>query len=109
MALGSLWARVMSRPTFARSFSPLARFSPFTRQFTRYLFGFATWIPVLIVFNANVAEITLINGPSMMPYLNSGYNETLRRDVCLTWKFLADSHLHRGMVVTFRSVPGVHY
>lgn len=98
MALGSLWARVTSR----------APFTPFTRQFSRYLFGFATWVPVLILFNTNVAEVTLIDGPSMYPFFNTGYNESLRRDLCLNWKLYAQDDLQRGMIVTFRCVCVFH-
>jgi inner membrane protease subunit 2 len=98
MALGSLWARVTGR----------APFSPFTRQFSRYLFGFATWVPVLIIFNTNVAEVTLIDGPSMYPFLNTRYNESLRRDLCLNWKLYAQDNLQRGMIVTFRCVSALN-
>ncbi|KAB5532630.1 mitochondrial inner membrane protease subunit [Coniochaeta sp. 2T2.1] len=90
MALGLLWARVRNP-------------SPFARQFSRYLVGFVTWLPVLIVFNSNVAEVTLVDGPSMHPYFNTRYNESLRRDLCLNWKLYAQDHLQRGMVVTFRT------
>lgn len=89
MALGSLWARATGRAAF-------------TRQFARYLFGFATWLPVMILFNTKVAEVTLIDGPSMYPFLNTRYNESLRRDLCLNWKLYAQDDLQRGMVVTFR-------
>lgn len=66
------------------------------------MFGFATWVPVMIWFNTNVAEITLIEGPSMYPFLNSNYNQSMSRDLCLNWKLYAQEQLRRGMVVTFR-------
>lgn len=56
----------------------------------------------MIWFNTFVAEVTLIEGPSMYPFLNAGYNETLRRDLCLNWKWYAREKLARGMIVTFR-------
>ncbi|KAL1873808.1 hypothetical protein VTK73DRAFT_771 [Phialemonium thermophilum] len=90
MALGSLWARARSRPVFLR-------------QFSAYLFGIATWVPAIIWFNANVAELTVINGPSMYPFLNEGYNESLRRDLVLNYKLYAQENLARGMIVTFKS------
>jgi inner membrane protease subunit 2 len=64
--------------------------------------GFATWVPVVIWFNTTVAELTRINGPSMYPFLNTRYNESLSRDLCLNWKLYAQDDLRRGMIVTFR-------
>lgn len=74
----------------------------FLGQVSHYLLRYATWIPPLIWFNAYVAEITFIRGPSMYPFLNPQYNESLRRDLCLVWKMYAQEGLRRGMVVTFR-------
>lgn len=74
----------------------------FLRQFSHYLFRYATWIPPLIWFNTYVAEVTFIRGPSMYPFLNPQYNESLRKDLCLVWKLYAHEDLKRGMVVTFR-------
>lgn len=74
----------------------------FLRQFSRYLWRYATWIPPLIWFNTYVAELTFIRGPSMYPFLNPQYNESLRKDLCLVWKLYAHKDLRRGMVVTFR-------
>jgi inner membrane protease subunit 2 len=76
----------------------------FARQVTNYLIRYASWIPPLIWFNAYVAEVTFIRGPSMYPFLNPQYNESLRRDLCLVWKLYAQEDLRRGMVVTFRFV-----
>lgn len=89
MALRSLWAQAKSRPTFLRRFS------------TYLLYG-ATWIPVMIWFNTNVAELTMIEGSSMYPFLNNNINEPLRRDLCLNVKLYAQADLARGMIVTFR-------
>ncbi|KAL2259255.1 hypothetical protein VTK26DRAFT_7131 [Humicola hyalothermophila] len=75
----------------------------FLRDFSRYLIRYATWIPALIWFNNYVAEVTFIRGPSMYPFLNPQYNESLRRDLCLVWKLYAHEDLRRGMVVTFRN------
>jgi inner membrane protease subunit 2 len=74
----------------------------FLRQVSRYLLRYATWIPPLIWFNTYVAEITFIHGPSMYPFLNPHYNESLRRDLCLVWKMYPHEGLRRGMVVLFR-------
>ncbi|KAK4181804.1 mitochondrial carrier domain-containing protein [Triangularia setosa] len=75
----------------------------FMRQFGHYLIRYATWLPPFIWFNSYVAEVTLINGPSMYPFFNAGYNERLGRDWCLVWKMGAREGLRRGEVVTFRS------
>ncbi|KAJ4300405.1 hypothetical protein N0V88_003079 [Collariella sp. IMI 366227] len=75
----------------------------FFRQVTHYLLRYATWIPPLIWFNAYVAEVTFIRGPSMYPFLNPQYNDSLRKDLCLVWKLYAQEGLRRGMVVTFRN------
>jgi hypothetical protein len=76
----------------------------FLRQVSHYLIRYATWIPPLIWFNAYVAEVTFIRGPSMYPLLNPQYNESLKKDLCLVWKLYAHEGLRRGMVVTFRFV-----
>jgi len=77
----------------------------FARQFAHYLIRYATWIPPLIWFNTYVAEVTFIRGPSMYPYFNPQYNESLKKDLCLVWKLYAQEGLARGMVVTFRYFP----
>ncbi|KAK4103734.1 LexA/Signal peptidase [Parathielavia hyrcaniae] len=77
--------------------------SRFLRQVSHYLLRYATWIPPLIWFNAYVAQVTFIRGPSMYPFLNPQYNESLRKDLCLVWKLYAQEGLRRGMVVTFRN------
>lgn len=90
--------------------TPMARWGgaggrlQFLKQFSRYLIRYATWIPPLIWFNTYVAEVTFIRGPSMYPFLNPHYNESLRKDLCLVWKLYAHENLARGMVVTFRCV-----
>lgn len=89
MALGSLWARARSQPVFLR-------------QFSAYMIGLATWVPAIIWFNTNVAEVTVIDGPSMYPFLNDSINRSLRRDLVLNYKLYAQDNLARGMVVTFR-------
>lgn len=78
--------------------------SKFLGQVSHYLVRYATWIPPLIWFNEYVAQVTSIHGPSMYPFLNSQYNESLRQDLCLVWKMYAQEGLRRGMVVTFRLV-----
>lgn len=80
----------------------------FLRQVSHYLVRYATWIPPLIWFNAYVAEVTFIRGPSMYPFLNPQYNESMRRDLCLVWKLYAHEELRRGLVVTFRSVSFIY-
>ncbi|KAK0643551.1 peptidase S24/S26A/S26B/S26C [Cercophora newfieldiana] len=75
----------------------------FLGQFTHHLIRYATWLPPLILFNTHVAQVTLINGPSMYPYLNPQYHESLRRDLCLVFKLYAQWNLKRGMLVTFRN------
>lgn len=79
----------------------------FLRQVSHYLIRYATWIPALIWFNTYVAEVTFIRGPSMYPFLNPQYHESLRKDLCLVWKLYAHERLARGMVVTFRWVPSL--
>ncbi|KAK0735791.1 peptidase S24/S26A/S26B/S26C [Apiosordaria backusii] len=75
----------------------------FTKQFGHYLLRYATWLPPFIWFNSYVAEVTLINGPSMYPFFNAHYNERLGRDWCLVWKMGVRERLRRGEVITFRS------
>ncbi|OAA64267.1 mitochondrial inner membrane protease subunit [Niveomyces insectorum RCEF 264] len=114
MNLGSLWARLravrgghggpLSSFPSSSSSSPASPVrAPFVRQFARYLLGFATWLPVAIWFNSTVAEVTLIEGPSMYPFLNSRINESLARDWVLNRKLYAQDDLQRGMIVFLRS------
>ncbi|PNY24942.1 Mitochondrial inner membrane protease subunit 2, partial [Tolypocladium capitatum] len=51
------------------------------------LIGFATWIPVIAWFNLHVAELTVVDGPSMYPFMNADRDSTLRRDVILNYKW----------------------
>jgi mitochondrial inner membrane protease subunit 2 len=88
MAPGSSWTRA--------SFS-----KPFFWNFTRSLLGWSLWIPPAIWFNNNVGELTWINGPSMHPYLNEDYNQTLRKYVCWQQKMYARDNLQHGMIITF--------
>ncbi|KAL1838732.1 hypothetical protein VTJ49DRAFT_2269 [Mycothermus thermophilus] len=74
----------------------------FLRQVSHYLVRYATWIPPLICFNLYVAEVTFIRGPSMYPFFNPHYNESLKQDLCLVWKLYAQEDLRRGMIVVFR-------
>ncbi|TPX13129.1 uncharacterized protein E0L32_006555 [Thyridium curvatum] len=90
MASGPSWTRAK-------------RQSAFLRPFSRNLWAIATWIPLAIWFNTSVAEVTMIDGPSMYPFLNDNYNESLRRDLVLNYKLYAQSNLARGMVVSLRS------
>lgn len=94
MAGGSTWSRLRNPPIFVRRFSA-------------YLFGWATWIPLFVMFNSSVAQLTLISGASMYPYLNAEYNQSLRRDLCLNYRWSAQDGLARGMIVTFRCVCGL--
>ncbi|VTT63114.1 unnamed protein product [Fusarium fujikuroi] len=92
MAVGSVWARLRGngQPSLARSTA-------------LRLFGFATWIPVIAMFNLHVAELTFVDGASMYPLINDDKDSTLRRDVILNWKWSPQENLERGMVVTLRS------
>lgn len=91
MALGSIWgrARAGGQPSVLRA--------------TAWkLFGFATWIPVIAMFNLHVAELTVVDGNSMFPLLNDDKDSTLRRDVIFNYKWSPQENLERGMVVTLR-------
>ncbi len=102
----SLWARLraagagrLGKAAFSSS-SPSSSPRPvFARQFVCRLLGLATWLPVAIWFNSTVAEVTRIEGPSMYPFLNSQFNESLERDWVLNRKLYAQEGLQRGMVV----------
>ncbi|CRK44756.1 hypothetical protein BN1723_006282, partial [Verticillium longisporum] len=76
---------------------------PFLTDFSKRLLGYATWIPVVIMFNNYVAEIHNVHGPSMYPFFNEDYNSSLLQDKVLTWKWWPQYDLERGMIVTFRS------
>lgn len=66
------------------------------------LVGLATWVPVIAWTNTHVAELTVVDGSSMYPLMNSDRDATLRRDVVLNWKWAPQEGLQRGMVVTLR-------
>lgn len=66
------------------------------------LMGFATWIPVIAWFNLHVAELTLVNGHSMYPFMNQDRDSTLTRDLVLNYKWAPQDGLDRGMIVTLR-------
>ncbi|KAK3943807.1 LexA/Signal peptidase [Diplogelasinospora grovesii] len=101
MAFASrLWGRARARATATAASQSK---SAFARQFTNYLIRYVSWLPPLIWFNTYVAQVTFINGPSMYPFLNSTYNESTKRDLCLVYKLYAQQNLERGMCVTFRS------
>ena len=72
------------------------------RQTAWKLVGFATWIPVIAMFNLHVAELTFVDGASMYPFMNEDKDSTLRRDVIFNWKWSPQENLQRGMVVTLR-------
>ncbi|EFX02699.1 mitochondrial inner membrane protease subunit [Grosmannia clavigera kw1407] len=108
MALGSLWARIRraaaqgsAASVFMSSRSEFG--SGFLRQFNWRLFGLATWLPVAVWFNSAVVEVTRIEGPSMHPFLNSHFGESLERDWVLNCKLYAQEGLQRGMIVFLRS------
>ncbi|KAH7319917.1 peptidase S24/S26A/S26B/S26C [Stachybotrys elegans] len=93
MALGTAWTRLragMARPGR-------------TKTIALQLVGFATWIPVIACFNLHVADISVVQGPSMYPILNADKDSTLRRDVILNYKWEPQEGLQRGMIVTLRS------
>lgn len=117
MAPRSLWTRMRAgRVAFSSSASAAASASTkesvpppgrpvFARQFVFRLLGLATWLPVAIWFNTTVAEVTRIEGPSMYPFLNSRFNESLERDWVVNRKLYAQDGLQRGMIVFLRWVP----
>ncbi|KOS22852.1 Mitochondrial inner membrane protease subunit 2 [Escovopsis weberi] len=86
----SMWSRLRGQPSLAK-------------KTALNLLGFATWIPVIAWFNLHVAELTVVDGPSMYPFMNSDRDSTLRRDVVLNYKWSPQENLQRGMVVTLRS------
>ena len=91
--------------TSNRISSLFGRFSHYRHSFhgSRYvLFAIASWTPAIIFFNEHVGEIGRINGPSMYPYLNTSYNESLKKDLCWINKWNPTSNLQRGMIVAFR-------
>lgn len=90
MALGSLWARLRSHQ------------SSTARKTTLNLIAFATWIPVIAWFNLHVAELTVVDGPSMYPFMNENKDSSLKRDIILNYKWSPQEGLERGMIVTLR-------
>ncbi|KAI1409081.1 LexA/Signal peptidase [Hypoxylon sp. FL1857] len=70
-------------------------------RFGYRLFAFATWIPVVCMFNHYVGELAWIQGPSMYPFLNAEKDQTTRNDIVFEYKFNAQYGLRRGMIVTF--------
>jgi inner membrane protease subunit 2 len=89
MALRSLWARLRGQQSVAKTTA-------------LNLIGFATWIPVVACFNLYVAELSMVDGPSMYPLMNDGKDSTLRRDVILNYKWSPQKDLQRGMIVALR-------
>lgn len=71
------------------------------RDRARFVASTLLWMPVVIMFNEIVAEVTWINGASMYPYFNADKDSTTRNDVVLNYKFKAQEGLKRGMIVTF--------
>ncbi|KAL2267565.1 hypothetical protein VTJ83DRAFT_4842 [Remersonia thermophila] len=98
--MAARWASMWSSAARGRGLGPGR--GNFLRQVSHYLIQYATWIPPLICFNLYVAEVTFIRGPSMYPFFNPHYNESLRQDLCLVWKLYAQEDLRRGMIVVFR-------
>ncbi|KAI1074937.1 mitochondrial inner membrane protease subunit 2 [Whalleya microplaca] len=88
MALRSIWTRI------AHDRKRIGRFG-------LHLFAFATWIPVVSMFNDYVGELAWISGPSMYPFLNAEKDQTTRQDVVVNYKYRAQFGLRRGMIVTF--------
>ncbi|KAB8290411.1 hypothetical protein EYC80_010844 [Monilinia laxa] len=89
-----------------RLFSALKKGSParqFFKDFSYWSFVIASWVPAVIFFKEHVAEFHTIKGASMYPFLNTGYNESLTRDLCLVDKRSPTKGLERGMLVSFRS------
>lgn len=74
MASPSLWARLRGQ-------------SPVAKKVAMNLLGFATCIPVIAFLNMQVAELTVVNGASMYPFLNEDKDSTLTRDLLLTYKW----------------------
>ncbi|GJN69591.1 hypothetical protein PLIIFM63780_000218 [Purpureocillium lilacinum] len=98
VATGSLWARLRSGAAGQTGSRPST-----ARTAALQLLGFVTWIPVIAWFNLHVAELTLVDGPSMYPFMNEDRDSTLRRDVILNYKWAPQEGLERGMIVTLRS------
>jgi len=84
-------------------FGRLARHRPDIRDFSFRLLGFVTWIPAIAFFNMHVAELVWINGASMYPYLNTGFHQSLKKDICWVYKQNPIEGLQRGMLITFWS------
>lgn len=61
----------------------------------------ASYLPVAIFFNNNIAQLMWINGPSMSPFFNSDYNSSLKQDVVLVKMWDQTVGLRRGSVVAF--------
>ncbi|EEH50088.1 uncharacterized protein PADG_06167 [Paracoccidioides brasiliensis Pb18] len=58
----------------------------------------------LLLFSEHVVQVMWVNGTSMKPYLNEGYEEThLVKDMMLVKKWNPARDLRRGMVITFPS------
>ncbi|KAG6038382.1 hypothetical protein E4U41_004222 [Claviceps citrina] len=94
MALGSIWARL------TRQHSSTARRTALN------LVGLATWLPVVAWFNLYVAELTMVEGPSMYPFMNEDKDSTLRRDVVLNckWSPMEGSPVHPEVTAVKRVV-----
>ncbi|KAG6009118.1 hypothetical protein E4U21_003187 [Claviceps maximensis] len=99
MALGPLWTRLRGRHQQLRS--------GVAWRIAVNLVGIATWLPVVAWFNLHVAELTLVEGPSMYPFMNEDKDSTLRRDVVLDYKVSPQKGLERGMIVTSPVHPEV--
>jgi mitochondrial inner membrane protease subunit 2 len=85
----------------SKVFSRARTYAPTARDTSYMLLGFATWIPAFMFVNSHVAEVVWINGPSMYPYLNTDFHRTLKKDLCINWKWAPLEDIRRGMIVTF--------
>jgi inner membrane protease subunit 2 len=88
-----------SKYNFSRFKSQMA-LGKFTQEFSFRLFAIISWVPAAIFFNNHVAEIAVIGGQSMYPYLNSSFHEGLKKDICWVNKRNPTEGLKRGMIVT---------
>ncbi|KAK6580672.1 hypothetical protein PZA11_006908 [Diplocarpon coronariae] len=73
------------------------------RELRYWPWAVATWLPAVIFLNDHIGDVTWISGESMYPFLNTGYNEGLKKDFCWTSKLGPTSNLQRGMIVSFYS------
>ncbi|EEH34778.1 peptidase [Paracoccidioides lutzii Pb01] len=86
-----------------RSFSSF-RFTIFRKLARRWGSYGLLAVGGLFLLSEHVVQVMWVNGSSMKPYLNEGYEEThLVKDMILVKKWNPASDLRRGMVITFPS------